>query len=102
LDETREKLRYGFWLALMFLALLSSPAWRLALGYIVFANFYDGSQATAMGVAARMTFTPVLMFASIILFEMYKSGLMKSRRFRIYRLLELPQVKSVRRTNLHT
>ena len=71
LDETWEKPRYGFWSAMMFLALLSSPAWGAALGYFVFANFYDGGRAKALGVAAGMTFTPALMFAAIILFGLY-------------------------------
>ena len=71
LDTTGEKLRYGFWSAILFLLLLSSPAWGAALGYFVFANFYDGSRAKGLGVAAGRTFTPAIVYIAIMLFGFY-------------------------------
>ena len=68
LDTHGEKYRYGFWSAILFLTLLSSPAWGAAVGYFVFANFYDGSRAKALGVAAGMTFTPAIVYISVIVF----------------------------------
>lgn len=71
LDPTGEKPRYGLWSALVFLSLLSSPAWGAAVGYFVFSNFYDGARAKALGVAAGMTFTPAIVFFAILLFGGY-------------------------------
>ena len=68
LDTQGEKPRYGFWSAISFLSLLSSPAWGAAVGYFPFANFYDGSRAKALGVAARMTFTPALVYIATMVF----------------------------------
>ena len=68
LDAEGDKPRYGFWSAIVFLSLLFSPAWGAALGYFVFANFYDGSRAKALGVAAGMTFTPAILYIAIIVF----------------------------------
>ncbi len=71
LDPTGEKPRYGFWSAIVFLSLLSSPAWGAALGYFIFANLYDGSRAKGLGVAAGMTFTPAIVYIAIMLFGFY-------------------------------
>ena len=71
LDTTGEKPRYGFWSAIVFLSLLTSPAWGAALGYFIFSNFYDGSRAKGLGVAAGMTFTPAIVYAVIMLFGFY-------------------------------
>ena len=68
LDTQGGKYRYGFWSAILFLTLLSSPAWGAAVGYFVFANLYDGSRAKALGVAAGMTFTPAILYIAIIVF----------------------------------
>ena len=68
LDTQGEKPRYGFWSAVVFLSLLFSPAWGAAVGYFVFANFYDGSRAKALGVAAGMTFTPAILYIAIMVF----------------------------------
>ena len=71
LDRTGEEPRYGLWSALVFLSLLSSPAWGAAVGYFIFSNFYDGARAKALGVAAGMTFTPAIVFFAILLFGGY-------------------------------
>jgi hypothetical protein len=67
LDAQGENPRYGFWSAVVMLALLASPAWGAAVGYFIFANFYEGSRANALGIAAGMTFTPAIVYVSIIL-----------------------------------
>ncbi len=41
------------------------------MGHFVFANFYDGGRAKALGVVAGMTFTPAIVFFAIILFGGY-------------------------------
>ena len=70
-DHTGEEPRYGLWSALVFLSLLSSPAWGAAVGYFIFSNFYDGARAKALGVAAGITFTPAIVFFAILLFGGY-------------------------------
>ena len=54
--------------AIIFLSFLFSPAWGAALGYFVFDDFYQGSRAKALGVAAGMTFTPAIVFLGLIVF----------------------------------